>query len=98
MEVKTGQLARNLFECKRREAASLMIQKYARMFIARRDYRILWASAVSIQTPMRRMAARNEFKYRKETKAAILIQVPNLAELWANSSFGKINSFKLLLP
>ncbi|XP_031129702.1 myosin-7-like isoform X1 [Ipomoea triloba] len=69
-----GQLARNLFECKRREAASLMIQKYARMFIARRDYRILWASAVSIQTPMRRMAARNEFKYRKETKAAILIQ------------------------
>ncbi|VFQ72394.1 unnamed protein product [Cuscuta campestris] len=69
-----GQLARNLYERKRKEAASLTIQKYGRMHLSRTAYILLWNSAVSIQTVLRQRAARNELKYRKETKAAILIQ------------------------
>ncbi|KAA8548908.1 hypothetical protein F0562_000592 [Nyssa sinensis] len=44
------------------------------MFIARKAYKILCSSAVSIQTGMRGMAARNELRFRKQRAAAILIQ------------------------
>ncbi|KAL5542469.1 hypothetical protein UlMin_010179 [Ulmus minor] len=69
-----GQVARHHYECMRREAASVKIQKYYRMYFARNGYQKLYSSAVSIQTSMRGMAARNELKFRKQTRAAIVIQ------------------------
>ncbi|XP_058001214.1 myosin-6 isoform X2 [Hevea brasiliensis] len=69
-----GQLARHLYECLRREAASLKIQKHARRHLARKAYNRLCSSAVSIQAAMRRMAACNELQFRRQTRAAIMIQ------------------------
>lgn len=63
------------YECMRREAASVKIQKYYRMCIARKAYQKLHSSAVLIQTCMRGMEARNELNFRKQTRAAIIIQV-----------------------
>lgn len=59
----------------RREDASLRIQKYARAHAARTTYTKLRASTIVIQTGLRAMAARNEFRHRKRTKASIVIQV-----------------------
>ncbi|MCI54647.1 myosin-H heavy chain-like, partial [Trifolium medium] len=58
-----------------REASSLLIQRYFRMHIARKAYKDLYASAVSIQTGMRVMAASRELHFRRRTSAAIVIQV-----------------------
>lgn len=73
--VIVGELARRVYESLRREAASLRIQTNVRMHIARKAYKVLWASAISIQTGLRGMAARNELRFRRQTKAAIIIQV-----------------------
>ena len=71
----TGQLARQVYDGLRREASSLMIQKYIRMHVARKAYKELYRAAVSIQTGMRGMAARCELHFKKQTRAAIVIQV-----------------------
>ena len=71
----SGQIARNVYEGMRREAASLRIQRDLRMHLARKAYKELCSSAVSIQTGMRGMAARNEIRFRRQTRAAIIIQV-----------------------
>ena len=70
-----GQLARQVFEGLRREASSLLIQRCFRMHIAKKAYKELYASAVSIQTGMRVMAAQCELYSRRRTSAAIIIQV-----------------------
>lgn len=44
---------------------------------ARKSYTKLQASAVVIQTGIRAMASRNEYRYRRRTKAAIIVQVIN---------------------
>lgn len=59
----------------RREAACLTVQKDVRMFLARKTYYNLYLAALSVQTGMRGMAARIELQYRKQTQAAIFIQV-----------------------
>lgn len=59
----------------RREAASIRIQKYLRAHIARKSYTQLQASAIVFQTGLRAMATRNEFRYRRRTKAATIVQV-----------------------
>lgn len=59
----------------RREASSLRIQRELRMHFARKAYKEICFSAVSIQTGLRGMAARNELRFRRQTKAAIIIQV-----------------------
>lgn len=69
-----GQVARTLYELRRRETASLMIQKSIRMFMARKSYQRLFSSAVLIQVGMRTMVARDELRLRKKTSAAINIQ------------------------
>ncbi|KAF1898314.1 hypothetical protein Lal_00033081 [Lupinus albus] len=69
-----GQLARQVYEVKRKEAAILAIQSYHRMHIARTVYKELYTSAVSIQTGMRGMAARCELCFRRQTTASIVIQ------------------------
>ena len=69
------QVARHRYEKMRKEAACQMIQKDLRMYLARKAYNRLCSSAVSIQTGMRAMGACNELRFRKQTKAAIIIQV-----------------------
>lgn len=70
-----GQLARKVYEGMRREAASLRIQRDLRMHLARKAYKELCSSAVSIQTGIRGMAVRNELRFRRQTRVAMIIQV-----------------------
>jgi len=70
-----ARLARKLFEYMRRDAASIRIQKHARGHSARKAYRQVYESAIVIQTGIQAMAARNEHRFRRETKASIIIQV-----------------------
>ena len=79
--VIAGQLAQQVYEGLRREASSLMIQRYFRMHVARKAYKELCSSAVSIQTGMRGMAARTELRFRKQTRAAIVIQVEKILNI-----------------
>lgn len=74
-ELNAGQNGRYQYERMRREAASVKIQKYSRMCLARKDYHKLRSSAISIQTGLRGMAAHNDLRLMKQTKAAIVIQV-----------------------
>ncbi|GFQ02596.1 myosin-8 [Phtheirospermum japonicum] len=69
-----GQVARHIYEHRRRTAAALAIQKDARSFLARKAYALLYSSAILIQAGLRGMAARDELQFRKKTKAAITIQ------------------------
>ncbi|XP_024031293.1 myosin-6 isoform X1 [Morus notabilis] len=69
-----GQVARYHYECMRREAASVKIQKHYLMYLARNAYQKVYSSAVLFQTCMRGMDARNELKFRKRTRAAIIVQ------------------------
>lgn len=45
------------------------------MYLSRHAYKNLCSSAVCLQTGMRGMAARNDLRLRKQTRAAIIIQV-----------------------
>ncbi|GAB4827378.1 hypothetical protein Ancab_034264 [Ancistrocladus abbreviatus] len=69
-----GQIARHIFQHRRREAASLRIQTESRRCVARKSYRQLYCSAIMIQTGIRCMAARNDLCFRRQTRAAIKIQ------------------------
>lgn len=59
----------------RREAAAEKIQKNVRGYGARKSYKRLQASALTLQTGLRTMGARNQFRFRKSTKAVVMIQV-----------------------
>ncbi|XP_010522522.1 PREDICTED: myosin-6 [Tarenaya hassleriana] len=69
-----GQLARNLYEGTRREAAALRIQRDLRRFLARKSFTELYSAAVSVQAGMRGMVARNDLHFKRQTKAATIIQ------------------------
>jgi myosin-5 len=62
----------------RQEAAALKIQKNFRRYSARKAYLTVLSSAITLQTGLRAMTARNEFRLRKKTKAAIIIQVSSM--------------------
>ena len=53
----------------------MKIQKNLRRYQARKIYRKLHLSVLVLQTGLRSMAARSEFRFRKQTKAATFIQV-----------------------
>ncbi|XP_042449136.1 myosin-6-like [Zingiber officinale] len=69
-----GELARQIYENMRRQAAALNIQTFFRMHLARIAYKMLLSSVVTIQTGLRGMVAREELHFRRQTKAAIIIQ------------------------
>ncbi|XP_051129852.1 myosin-6-like isoform X2 [Andrographis paniculata] len=69
-----GQIARHIYEHRRRTAAALVIQKDARKFLARKAYALLVSSAVLIQAGLRGMDARNLLWSRKKTNAATILQ------------------------
>jgi len=70
----------------RREAASIRIQKHVRAHRARVHYTSLQASAIVLQSGLRAFAARNEYRYRRRTKASIKIQVNTSLKGIYNSS------------
>jgi len=74
-EFNVGQLARHQYECMRREAASLKIQKDFLMHISRKAYKNIYDSAIYIQIGLRGMVARNDLRFRKRSHAAAVIQV-----------------------
>lgn len=63
----------------KKEAAAVKIQKHLRKYEARSAYKKLHVSALVLQTGLRAMDARKQFRFRKRTKAAIIIQVTCLA-------------------
>ncbi|XP_072971215.1 myosin-6-like isoform X1 [Typha angustifolia] len=69
-----GQIARQVYQNLRREAASLRIQTCFRMHFARKAYRELLTSSITIQSGLRGMIARKELHFRRQTRAAIIIQ------------------------
>ncbi|KAG1359672.1 putative Myosin-8 [Cocos nucifera] len=69
-----GQLARQLYEAVRRQAASLRIQTCFRMHLARKAYKMLSSASIMIQAGLRGMAARKELHFRRQTRAAVIIQ------------------------
>ncbi|XP_071709398.1 myosin-6-like [Rutidosis leptorrhynchoides] len=69
-----GQVGRFHFENRKREVASLRLQKDTRMFLKRKAYKQLFSSAIKIQGGMRGMTARNEYRYKKRDTAAIILQ------------------------
>lgn len=71
----SGRLACKLYETMKREAAVVKIQTTSRRHLARMAYIRIKSSVLVLQTGLRAMAARNEFRCRKQTKASIIIQV-----------------------
>ncbi|XP_042463506.1 myosin-6-like isoform X1 [Zingiber officinale] len=69
-----GQLAKQIYESMRRQAAAIRIQAFFRMHLGRNVYGELLSSAITIQAGLRGMSAREEFHFRRQTKAAIIIQ------------------------
>lgn len=59
----------------RREAAALKIQKNVHRYQARKAYQRLQVSVLVLQTGLRAMDARKKFRFRKQTKAALIVQV-----------------------
>lgn len=59
----------------RRQAASLIIQACFRMHVARKDYTSVRCASITVQSGLRGMAARKDLQFRRETRAAIIIQV-----------------------
>lgn len=59
----------------KRESAAVKIQKNMRKYQARSTYNKLHISVLVLQTGLRAMAARKEFRFKRQTKAATIIQV-----------------------
>jgi len=59
----------------RREAAAIKVQKNQRRHQARRSYKLHYASVLVVQTALRAMAARKEFRFKKQSTGAVTIQV-----------------------
>lgn len=73
--IYVGRLACQVYGHMRREAATVKIQKHTRRYQSKKSYKKLHYSALVLQTGLRSMAARKEFRFRKRSKAAIIIQV-----------------------
>lgn len=72
----------------RKDAASIRIQKHARAHAARKSYIKLQEAAIAIQTGLRSMAARDEFRRRRRNKAATTIQVMYWLRLRISEIYG----------
>lgn len=70
-----GRMARKQYEDLRKEAAAVCIQKHVRRWLAQKSYAKTRKAAIFVQAGVRGMIARKEFRRRRQTKAAIIIQV-----------------------
>ncbi|KAI7740644.1 hypothetical protein M8C21_013892, partial [Ambrosia artemisiifolia] len=72
--LRAGQIGRCRYESRKREVATLRIQKDGRMFVKRKAFKNLAFSAIKIQNGMRGMAARNEYRYKRRETTAVILQ------------------------
>lgn len=70
-----GNIARKISKDMKREEAAIKIQKNLRRQIAKKDYGKTKSSAVTLQSGVRTMVARHEFRYKLTNRAATVIQV-----------------------
>ena len=70
-----GTIARRCYENLRREAASLKMQTRYRMHYARKNYVEICSAATNIQSGLCGMGARIKLRLKRQTKAAVIIQV-----------------------
>ncbi|EXC31921.1 Myosin-J heavy chain [Morus notabilis] len=75
-----GELARKLYNKRKREAAAVKIQKNLRRCVARKDFHRIKSSAIVLQTGLRAMVSRDDFRYRRQSKAAVILQPDDLEE------------------
>ena len=68
-------MACKVYDNIRKQAAASKIQKNTRRYQAREAYKKLHISVLVLQTGLRTMAARKEFRFRKLNKAATMVQV-----------------------
>lgn len=57
------------------EAAALRVQKNFRRYVDRKSFVTTRSSTIVLQTGLRAMIARSEFRLRRQRKAAIVLQV-----------------------
>ncbi|KAJ6810054.1 myosin-6-like [Iris pallida] len=69
-----GQIARQVYENIRKQAAALKIQTFFRMYHSKKSYKALSFASITIQACIRGMAARKEILFRRQSRAAIVIQ------------------------
>lgn len=81
------QLARQMYERRKREVASVTIQKEIRANLSRRSYKKMQLSAIHIQAGMRGMSARHDFYVKREHNAAALIQVTTCIQIIGRYGF-----------
>lgn len=74
-DISIGRLACKLFDHLRKEAAAVKIQKNIRRYESRKAYKELNVSVLILQTAIRAAAARKKFRFKKQTKASVIIQV-----------------------
>ncbi|KAH0918905.1 hypothetical protein HID58_026565, partial [Brassica napus] len=65
---------RNICKHMRREEAAIKIQKNLRRQVAKKEYGQTKSSAVTLQSGVRTMVARHEFRFKLKSKAATVIQ------------------------
>lgn len=73
----TGFIARVAYESKKKEAAALLIQRYARRRIQQQNYLRLYSAAVLMQAVIRGLAVQQNLLQKKQHRAALRIQVRN---------------------
>ncbi|KAJ6792577.1 myosin-6-like [Iris pallida] len=69
-----GQIARQIYENIRKQAAALKIQTFFRMYHSKKSYKTLSFASITIQAGIRGMDARKEILFRRQSRAAITIQ------------------------
>lgn len=70
-----GRLACKVYERLKRETAAVKIQSNTRKHQAEKAYKALQVAVLVVQTGLRNMEARERFGFRRQTKAATIIQV-----------------------
>ncbi|OEL30190.1 Myosin-6 [Dichanthelium oligosanthes] len=73
--IRTRTTARRCYENLRREAGSLKIQTCYRMHHARKSYVDICSASTTIQSGLRGMGARIKLRFKRQTKAAVIIQL-----------------------
>lgn len=81
------QLALQIYERRKREAACVRIQKESRAYLSRSAYKKMQLSAIHIQAGMRAMVAHHDFQSKRETNAAIIIQVNTCIKILSKIGF-----------
>lgn len=82
LSYSSARFASKLYVTLKREAASIKIQTKLRGHLARKSYMKLKLAVIALQTGIRVAAARAKFRYEKQTRGALIIQVSLLGIMY----------------